>query len=194
MNHILKRISIAGAKKADKPKPPIYKPPVMGELQYGASFSYSEVLDLVSDGPIEGVCNNFGVVQRGRGILQGIYLDDTPVAVSVDNAPRVAEDLPEQQVQTLEIKPATLTVGNESGAKCMRKYFQAINQQRYRSRDGLITDLKKNGNRGPIQQGEYPYLPHVSMFMLRWRKSSNKCRDKDPKDKQHYAIYIRAYI
>ena len=35
MKHLLKKLSIAGAGgKGSKPKPPIYKPPVMGELQY----------------------------------------------------------------------------------------------------------------------------------------------------------------
>ena len=71
-----------GGKRRNEPKPPVYKPPVMGELQYGASFSYSEILDLISDGPIEGIVNRFGEVVDGLDILQGIYLDDTPVAVT----------------------------------------------------------------------------------------------------------------
>ena len=54
MSHILKKLQVAGARKKKKPKPPIYKPPAMGELQYGASYSYAETLDLISDGPIEG--------------------------------------------------------------------------------------------------------------------------------------------
>ena len=56
----------------------------MGELQYGASFSYAETLDLISDGPIEGLVNPLGKVMEGIDILQGIYLDDTAVAISND--------------------------------------------------------------------------------------------------------------
>ena len=84
MKHLLKKLSIAGAGlfSRDKPKPPIYKPPVMGELQYGASHSYAETLDLLSDGPIEGLVNSHGELVDGLNILQGIYLDDTPVAVT----------------------------------------------------------------------------------------------------------------
>ncbi|HBY67308.1 MAG TPA: hypothetical protein DEG69_05810, partial [Flavobacteriaceae bacterium] len=61
---------------------PIYRPPKLGDMQYGASFSFLETLDLVSDGPIEGVVNQQGRLVNDDGeLLQGVYLDDTPVAV-----------------------------------------------------------------------------------------------------------------
>ena len=66
MNHILKKIGIAGGGKSQKAKPPIYKPPIMGELQYGASYSYAETLDLISDGPIEGLVNSHGQVVKPK--------------------------------------------------------------------------------------------------------------------------------
>jgi predicted phage tail protein len=92
MKHLLKKLSIAGAGgKGSKPKPPIYKPPVMGELQYGASHSYAETLDLLSDGPIEGIVNSNGELVDGLNILQGIYLDDTPVAVTNQPAKKTSE-------------------------------------------------------------------------------------------------------
>ena len=62
MKHLLKKLSIAGGGGSKKPKPPIYKPPVMGELQYGSSYSYAETLDLISDGPVEGIVNAKGRV------------------------------------------------------------------------------------------------------------------------------------
>ena len=81
MKHLLKKLSIGGGGKSKKkPKPPIYKPPVMGELQYGSSYSYAETLDLISDGPIEGIVNANGKIVDGLEMLQGIYLDDTAVA------------------------------------------------------------------------------------------------------------------
>ena len=71
---ILKKIAIAGAGGGSRrPKPPIYKPPVLGELQYGASHSYAETLDLVSDGPIEGLVDRDGRSLDGLGIFKGIY-------------------------------------------------------------------------------------------------------------------------
>jgi len=64
---------------------PIYRPPKLGDMQYGASFSFLETLDLVSDGPIEGVVNQQGRLVNDDGeLLQGVYLDDTPVAVTTE--------------------------------------------------------------------------------------------------------------
>ena len=62
--------------------PPVYLPPQLGEHQYGASHSYAETIDLITDGPIEGLVNQNGLVCDGPNILQGIYLDDTPIAVT----------------------------------------------------------------------------------------------------------------
>ena len=191
MSHILKKIAIGGAGgKNKKPKPPIYKPPVMGELQYGASYSYAETLDLISDGPIEGLCNRYGEIVDGANLLQGIYLDDTPVAVSSELR-RSSNTLPSSATRTLEIKTATLTKGN--GVRNFRKFFQAVNQQKLRSEGGYVTLLKKNGTRGPKSSGEFGFLPNVSMWVLRWRKKSG-CSSSVPRSKSFYAIYMRAYM
>jgi hypothetical protein len=63
---------------------PMYRPPKLGEMSYGASYSYLETLDLVSDGPIEGLVNQNGVRVNNKAILQGIYLDGTPVGTTVN--------------------------------------------------------------------------------------------------------------
>ena len=63
---------------------PMYRPPKLGEMSYGASYSYLETLDLVSDGPIEGLVNQNGVKVNNKALLQGIYLDGTPVATTVN--------------------------------------------------------------------------------------------------------------
>ena len=65
--------------------PPVYLPPQLGSQQYGASHSYAETIDLLTDGPIAGIVNQNGLICDGGNILQGIYLDDTPVAVT-DNS------------------------------------------------------------------------------------------------------------
>ena len=104
MNHILKKLQIAGAKKQDDPKPPVYKPPEMGELQYGASYSYAETLDLISDGPIAGVVNPQGDILEGLNILQGIYLDNTAVAIAADGGSytRLEADAEEENSMALD--------------------------------------------------------------------------------------------
>jgi predicted phage tail protein len=85
MKHLLKKISFAGGKKSKpKPKPAQLKPPILGTIQLAASYSYAELLDLISDGPIAGLVNQNGLILPSKDILQGIYLDDTAVAVSND--------------------------------------------------------------------------------------------------------------
>ena len=112
MNHILKKKSIAGGgKRSRTPAPPVYKPPAMGDLQYGASYSYAETLDLISDGPIEGLVNQNGtVVSEGLKMLQGIYLDDTPIAVTdgadLDNS---RSAISQNQQNQLESNPISIT-------------------------------------------------------------------------------------
>ena len=80
MNHLLKKISFAGG-KASKPKaqPAVLTPPIVGELKLAASYSYAEIVDLISDGPIEGVVNKNGLIANGLNMSQGIYLDDTSI-------------------------------------------------------------------------------------------------------------------
>jgi hypothetical protein len=93
MKHLLKKINMmrggGGKKQKSQPRPadipPSLKPPQIGDLSMAASYSYAEVFDLVSDGPIEGLVNQNGLVLSNKDILQGIYLDDTPIAVSDDS-------------------------------------------------------------------------------------------------------------
>ena len=73
--------------------PPVYLPPQLGEHQYGSSHSYAETIDLITDGPIEGIVTQNGLLCDGASILQGIYLDDTPVAVTDNGAIEGYHDL-----------------------------------------------------------------------------------------------------
>jgi len=64
---------VARPSDASAAKGPIYRPPRLGDMQYGASFSFLETLDLISDGPIEGVVNQEGRLVNDDGdLLQGI--------------------------------------------------------------------------------------------------------------------------
>ena len=107
MRHLLKKLRFAGAGKRSrrraaasmpqrpttiiqrhtrvvyaKPKPAVFKPPNIGQMTYGASYSFAETVDLISDGPIGGLVNADGVIANSQNILQGVYLDDVPVAIT----------------------------------------------------------------------------------------------------------------
>ena len=84
MKHILKKINIAGGGKKSKPevRPASLNPPLYGEINLAASYSFAETLDLISDGPIEGLVNKDGLILTSNTILQGIYLDGTVIQES----------------------------------------------------------------------------------------------------------------
>jgi len=87
MNHLKRKFNLSGGgRKPKKPQPAVLNPPNLGIHQLASSFSYVEVLDLISDGPIEGLVNANNSRVEGLNSLQGIYLDNTPVAVTDDNA------------------------------------------------------------------------------------------------------------
>ena len=163
MKHLLKKLSIAGAGKGSKkPKPPVYKPPVMGELQYGASFSYAETLDLISDGPIEGIVNANGKIVDGLEMLQGIYLDDTAVAVTTESD-TTGDELTTLELETIE----SLNMGLDStrGVAFCSEFFQELKEAPSRSSDGRITALPSS-TPGEVDNNEASSTPDVAMVYL----------------------------
>ena len=83
MKHFEIKNTLAGAKGGgSKPKPATLNPPKLGDYSIAASFSYSETVDLISDGPIEGLSNSNGYVLNPESYLQGVYLNDVPVEES----------------------------------------------------------------------------------------------------------------
>jgi len=84
MKHLIKKNFLqGGGKKKPHMSPPTLRPPQLGAFQILNSYSVGEVIDLISDGPIEGLVNQYGqILGGGRSILQGVYLDNTPVQVS----------------------------------------------------------------------------------------------------------------
>lgn len=92
MNHYLRKnltnIQGAGGKGGGGggggPPPAELKPPQLGKLQTLQSYSYAEIIDLVSDGPIEGLVNQNGQYIQGNRVFEGIYFDNTPVKKSFD--------------------------------------------------------------------------------------------------------------
>lgn len=81
MNHSL-YIQGAGLFSKPKPKPAVLRPPNTGLFPNISSYSVSEVVDLISDGPIYGLVNKSG---QKDTIFQGIYLNNTPIESYVKN-------------------------------------------------------------------------------------------------------------
>lgn len=80
MKHYNFKTQIAGAsKKSKKPKPATLKPPKLGDYKAASSYQYAEILDLLSDGPIEGLVNKDGYTLPYNALLQGVYLNNVPV-------------------------------------------------------------------------------------------------------------------
>lgn len=81
MKHINKKLSIRGAGlfSKPKPKPAILHPPKLGGFKSLSSYNVAEIIDLISDGPIEGLVNQRGEPLNDGDIFKGIYLDNTPI-------------------------------------------------------------------------------------------------------------------
>ena len=99
MKHLLKKnkITIRGAGGGSMPSggtsapppppapvavqmyPSVLAPPLMGQTNYISSFSYAEIVDLISDGPIEGLVNQDNKKVYGADIFEGIFLNGVPV-------------------------------------------------------------------------------------------------------------------
>jgi predicted phage tail protein len=79
MKHLHKKQSIRGAGKS-KPKPQaaVLQPPKLGGFKAVASFSVAEIIDLISDGPIEGLVDQNGQLLSNE-VFKGVYLDNTPI-------------------------------------------------------------------------------------------------------------------
>jgi hypothetical protein len=83
MRHLIQKNQIAGAKrKKPKPKPAVLQTPEVGDFKSVASYSFSEIVDLISEGPIAGLVNQNGQYVKGENLFQAVYLDDVPIKTS----------------------------------------------------------------------------------------------------------------
>lgn len=84
MKHIFQKNRFqGGGKSKPQPKPAILRPPEIGNFEVLNSYSVAEVVDLISDGPIAGLVNQNGEpLGEEKSILQGVYLDNTPIEIS----------------------------------------------------------------------------------------------------------------
>ena len=191
MKHLLKKISIAGAGGGSKkPKPPVFKPPVMGELQYGASYSYAETLDLISDGPIEGIVNANGKIVDGLEMLQGIYLDDTAVAVTTDSD-TIGEQLTNLETQTIET--LNMALDSTEGVTSCSRFFKELAEAPFRSSDGRITALPSN-TAGEILINEASSNGDVAMAFITKLGDSYQDWGVGSRLALNLGVYIRGFI
>ena len=89
MQHFLQKsyLTICGAGGGGSPPPApiitqypnVLSPPQIGNLNTISSFSYGQMADLISEGPIEGIVRPDG---NKCNILEGIYLDNKPILTS----------------------------------------------------------------------------------------------------------------
>lgn len=59
--------------------PNVLAPTELGQLETITSFSYAEVIDLISDGPIEGLVNLNSTVVNDDNIFEGMYFNEKPI-------------------------------------------------------------------------------------------------------------------
>ena len=85
MNHLSRKKKLYGAGKKPKVTPATLNPPKIGDFQFGASFSFIETLDLISDGPIAGLVDPKGNVLHESRISRGVYFDGTAVSITPEN-------------------------------------------------------------------------------------------------------------
>jgi hypothetical protein len=86
MNHLSRKKRLYGAGKKPDVKPAVLSPPKIGDFQFGSSFSYMEILDLISDGPIEGLVDPKGNLLNKEDASRGVYLDATPISISIKDS------------------------------------------------------------------------------------------------------------
>ena len=78
MKHLQKSNSFRGAGVT------LY-PPSIGNFKTISTFETSEVIDLICDGPIEGLVNSKGSVLNESSYLQGVYLNGVPIQNTSDD-------------------------------------------------------------------------------------------------------------
>lgn len=169
MNHLSRKKILHGAgKKKPKVKPAVLAPPKIGDFQFGASFSYIETLDLISDGPIEGLVDTKGNLLAQTDLSRGVYLDGTPVSVAAD----VNEDLGSEVSNENAVKTSKdistfedLQTEDDGGASIVQKSWEAL----YLPISLSFKDLVRGGSSFFSRGGAFDqYDPDIA-FNLRGR-------------------------
>ena len=67
------------------PPPPTLRPPKLGDLQAISSYDYSESIDLISDGEIDGFVNANGEYVENVRLFESLYLEDVVVRQPIND-------------------------------------------------------------------------------------------------------------
>ncbi len=130
MKHLLKKIKTrgAGGGKEAKVTPANLTPHKIGDHEFGSSFSIAETIDLISDGPIEGLVDSEGTLLPPSEITRGVYLNDVAIAVKSDQTPQTNNESTVYRVDITEFqevygtplnsktKPGSVAISYDRGA------------------------------------------------------------------------------
>ena len=230
MKHFLKKrnllINGAGGAKSSSPPPPsvtqypnVLAPPQIGKMNTLSSFSYAEIVDLLSDGPIEGLVNKFGQKVYDENIFEGIYFNDVPIKESSkDSSEEVPIDfiakklkelwgcddlvdpvlIPSRGYIKLEIKKDEIDDSNFLSAGYLlpisiTSYHPDISADEYIKEIGADVDniplIKKSFEQSPLL-GERPFFTKINIPRFHVYLSKSKFDANEGGDGQECPIKI----
>jgi hypothetical protein len=148
MKHLNKKQSIRGSgKDKPKPQPAILRPPKLGGFKSVSSFSVAEIVDLISDGPIEGLVDQNGQLLSDE-VFKGVYLDNTPI----------------QNTEQLNDPASSAIYGSVSIAEKVNPIARVWMDENgnFKTIDGKQNLLILSLNFGPLQIAKYaPFLQSI---------------------------------
>lgn len=149
MKHLEKKINLRGGLFGSKPKvkPATLRPPAIGDFQFASSFSYVENLDLISDGPIEGLVNKEGSLLDPQNLSQGVYLNGTPVQVS-NNSKVLDADI---DSDFKKISSGGSEIFDTTAALASKSFFNTIENERGR-KGVFLHHASDYSNKKPVQR------------------------------------------
>ena len=149
MKHLEKKINLRGGLFGSKPKvkPATLRPPAIGDFQFASSFSYVESLDLISDGPIEGLVNKEGSLLDPQNLSQGVYLNGTPVQVS-NNFKVLDADI---DSDFKKISSGGSEIFDTTAALASKSFFNTIENERG-GKGVFIHHASDYSNKKPVQR------------------------------------------
>lgn len=131
---------------------------------------------MISDGPIEGIVDPDGIVLDGIRLLQGIYLDDTPAAVS--NRPSANEQITEIEIEAAEELNAQLNNNSTAAVTNIKRFFRELGESDQRSDSALISNLQADPDVTPPNFESYAW-PDCSLYYRLESKTIDANYDAD---------------
>jgi|11_taG_2_1085331.scaffolds.fasta_scaffold00899_4 hypothetical protein len=162
MNHLSRKKKLYGAGKKPKVKPAVLQPPKIGNFQFGASFSYIETLDLISDGPIEGLVDNKGNLLYETEQSRGVYLDGTPISIATkqyDDPDSESSSSDDKKVSKAISTFQNLNINDKGGASIFDYAQGGIGKE-----EGRVTTIMGIVGR-PVRVSFEPLVENIKPFL-----------------------------